>query len=149
MHQRIFTRQSFGFLGSFFVSACCLGAAPVIAATAATVGLGAVRHVFNIYVLGPLMTLSVGWIVWNLRIQGRALAGRAHRYPPFWIGLAGGITAWVGVVLPHVVHGTKSLGSSMIYIGMAVLVVGSIKGLFDQYRRHRDIAEPLREKGVR
>ncbi len=141
MHQRIFTRQSFGFLGSFFVSACCLGAAPIIAATAATFGLGAIRHAFNIYVLAPLMTLSVAWIVWNLHIQGRALVGRARRYPPFWIGLAGGTVAWVGVILPHIVHSTKPLGSLMIYIGMAILIAGSIKGLFDQYRQRHVAAE--------
>ncbi|GEM_PF-1652898 len=148
MQQRIFTRQSFGFLGSFFVSACCLGAGPIIAATAATFGLGAIRHLFSIYVLGPLMTLSVAWIVWNLHIQGRVLAGHARRYPPFWIGLAGGVVAWVGVMLPHIIHGTKSLGSLMIYIGMAVLIAGSAKGLFDQYRQHRYVIEPQCKKGV-
>ena len=146
MHQRIFARQSLGFLGTLFVSACCLGAAPLIAATASIVGLGAVRHVFNIYALGPLMTLSVAWIVWNLRIQGRALAGQARRYPPFWIGLVGGIVAWMGVVLPHIVHGTKALGSPMIYIGMAILIVGSIKGLLDQYHQRHCITDLPRER---
>ncbi len=146
MYKSLFARQSLGFLGTFFVSACCLGAAPIIAATASVVGLGAIRHTFNIYVLGPLMTLSVAWVVWNLRIQGRALVGRARRYPPFWLGLVGGVVALTGVVLPHIVHGTKSLGDLMIYAGMAILIIGSAKGLFDQYRQHRCNTETTMRK---
>lgn len=129
------SRQSLGLVGTLFVSACCLGAAPIIAATAATVGLGAVQHVFNIYVLGPLMTLSVVWIGWNLAVQGRALAGAARHYIMFWIGLAGGVIAWVGVILPPVVHGTRHLGTVLIIVGMVVLIGASVKALLDQRRR--------------
>lgn len=132
---RYFSRQSFGLIGTLFVSACCLGAAPIIAATAAIVGLGAIRHVFNIYVLGPLMTLSVAWIGWNLAVQGRALVGAARRYVVFWVGLAGGVLAWLGVILPHVVHGTSRLGTALIIVGMLVLIGASVNGLLDQRRR--------------
>lgn len=132
---KYFSRQSLGLIGTLFVSVCCLGAAPIIAATAATVGLGAIRHVFNIYVLGPLMTLSVVWIGWNLAVQGRALAGAARRYVVFWVGLAGGVLAWLGVILPHAVHGTGRLGTALIIIGMVVLIGASIKALMDQRRR--------------
>ena len=97
-----FGRQSFGLVGSLFVSACCLGAGPILAALAAAFGFSAFHSVLNIYVLAPLMTVSVLWMVWNLGIQGRAVAGAVSRYAPFWIGLAGGALAWVGVILPHV-----------------------------------------------
>lgn len=132
---KYFSRQSFGLLGTLFVSACCLGAAPIIAATAATVGLGVVRHVFNIYVLGPLMTLSVAWIAWNLARQGRVLSGTARRYAVFWVGLGGGAIAWAGVILPHVVSGSGRLGTVLILVGMLTLIGASAKSLLDQ-RRH-------------
>lgn len=138
---RYFSRQGFGLIGTLFVSACCLGAAPIIAATAATIGLGAVGHVFNIYVLGPLMTLSVVWICWNLAVQGRALAGTARRYAVFWIGLTGGVIAWVGVILPHVVHGTRHPGTVLIIVGMVVLIGSSVKALLDQ-RRRKVVSQP-------
>lgn len=142
------SRQSLGLVGTLFVSACCLGVAPIIAATAATVGLGAVRHVFNIYVLGPLMTLSVVWIGWNLAVQGRALTGTARRYAVFWVGLVGGAIAWIGVILPHVVHGTRHVGAALIVAGMLVLVGASIKGLLDQ-RRHKRVQPVASNRSVR
>ncbi len=136
---KYFSRQSWGLGGSLFVSACCLGAffgaVPIIIALAATVGLGAIRHVFSIYVLGPLMTLSVAWIAWNLAVQGRALTGAAHRYVVFWVGLGGGVLAWVGVILPKVVHGTNRLGTIFIIIGMLLLIAASVKALLDQRQR--------------
>lgn len=127
-----FSRQSFGLIGTLFVSACCLGAAPIIAATAATVGLGAIRHVFNIYVLGPLMTLSVLWIGWNLARQGKLLVGAARRYAVFWVGLAGGILAWLGVVLPPL--GMRHGGAVLILVGLSAIIAASVKGLWDQRR---------------
>lgn len=132
---KYFSRQSLGLVGTLFVSACCLGAAPIIAATAAIVGLGAIRHVFNIYALAPLMTLSVAWIAWNRAVQGRALTGAARRYAVFWVGLSGGVLAWVGVILPHVVHATRHTGTALIIVGMVVLIGASIKGLLDQRQR--------------
>ncbi len=129
---KYFSRQSWGLGGSLFVSACCLGAAPIIVALATTVGLGAIRHIFNIYVLGSLMTLSVAWVGWNLAVQGRALTGAARRYVVFWVGLGGGVLAWVGVILPKVVHGTGRLGTVLIIVGMLVLIGASVKALLDQ-----------------
>lgn len=130
-------RQSWGLLGSLFVSTCCLGGGPVLAGTAAAFGFGAFHDVLNIYVLGPLMTLSVLWITWNLRIQGRALAGQARHYAPFWFGLTGGVLAWAGVVLPHVVSGTHPLGTALIVIGMIPLGAATVWGLIDQRRPDR------------
>ncbi|WP_111748538.1 hypothetical protein [Salinisphaera orenii] len=127
-----FQRQSAGLVGSLFVSACCLGAGPILAALAAALGFSAFSSILNIYVLGPLMTLSVLWIVWNLHTQGHALRGAARRYAPFWVGLLGGGVAWVGVLLPPLVAGARSLGMALIIAGMAVLVAASIWSLVDQ-----------------
>ncbi len=132
---KYFSRQSWGLGGALFGSVCCIGAAPIIAALATTVGLGAFRHAFSIYVLGPLMTLSVAWVVWNLAVQGRALAGAARRYIVFWVGLGGGVLAWVGMILPMVVHGTGRLGTALIIVGMLVLIGASVKALLDQRQR--------------
>lgn len=124
-----FSRQSAGLVGSLFVSACCLGAGPVLAALAAALGFSAFHSILNIYVLGPLMTLSVLWIVWNLGLRGRTLAGSAWTYLPFWSGLIGGALAWVGVVLPHIVTSTRSTGTVLIIVGMVVLVGSSVWSL--------------------
>ncbi|WP_111747165.1 hypothetical protein [Salinisphaera orenii] len=131
-----FGRQSFGLVGSLFVSACCLGAGPILAALAAALGFSAFHSVLNIYVLGPLMTVSVLWMVWNLGIQGRALAGAVARYAPFWMGLVGGALAWMGVILPHVLMGTRPAGTALIIVGMALLVGASVWSLIDQRRRY-------------
>lgn len=134
-------RQSPGLIGSLFVSACCLGGGPILAATAAALGFGAMHSILNIYVLGPLMSASVLWLVWNLQRQGRALAGAAHRYPAFWAGLAGGLLAWVGVILPHAVAGTRHAGTILIIAGMAALLAATVWSLVDQRRS----TLPLRE----
>ncbi|HEX8726491.1 MAG TPA: hypothetical protein VF737_13970 [Gemmatimonadaceae bacterium] len=125
-------RQSVGLIGTLFVSACCLGAAPIVIAAASVVGLGAVRHAMNVYVLGPLMTLSVLWIGWNLAVQGRALAGRASRYAVFWAGIVGGTLAWAGVLLPHIVRGTGRPADVLIVVGMVTLIGASLKGVMGQ-----------------
>ena len=128
------TRHTAGLLGAVFVSTCCLGAAPLIVSAAAVVGLGSVRHVFNIYVLGPLMTLSVAWIAWNLARQARALNVAARRYLPFWGGFLGGLLGWAGVVLPHLISGTREAGMALILAGLPLIVSASAKGLWDQRR---------------
>jgi len=86
------------------------------------------------------MTLSVLWIVWNLRTQGRALAGSAWAYLPFWSGLAGGALAWVGVLLPHMVTGTRRAGTALIIVGMVALIGALVWSLIDQRRRSLDSA---------
>ena len=134
--------QSFGLIGSLFVSACCLGGGPILAALAATLGFSAFHSILNIYVLGPVMTVSVLWVAWNLGVQGRALAGAAWRYPLFWAGLTGGLLAWAGVVLPHLVAGTRPAGTGMIIIGMLLLVGASGWSLVDQRRRHTASSRP-------
>lgn len=128
--------QSFGLIGSLFVSTCCLGGGPILAALAATLGFSAFHSILNIYVLGPVMTVSVLWVAWNLGVQGRALAGAAWRYPPLWAGVSGGALAWAGVVLPHLVLGTHLTGTVMIIIGMLWLAGASAWNLVDQ-RRHK------------
>lgn len=127
-------RQAIGVFAALFVSSCCLGAAPLIVSAAAVVGLGAVRHVFNIYVLGPVMTLSVAWIAWNMARQARVLAVAARYYPPFWGGVLGGLLSWTGVVLPHVVGGAREIGTALILLGLPLIVAASAKGLWDQRR---------------
>lgn len=138
------SRQTVGVFGALFVSACCLGAAPVIVSAAAVVGLGAVRHVFNIFVLGPLMTLSVGWIAWNLARQARARSRSVWRYPAFWIGLVGGLLSWAGVILPHVIHGTREAGTALILMGLPLVVAASVKSVWDQRRASGPIKRQIR-----
>ena len=121
-----------GFAGSLFVTVCCLGAGPIIAATATALGLSLLKPVFSIYVLGPLMIASVAWVVWNLVIQARALGRVLEGYLPFWLATGGGVIAIVGVFLPPLIHGTRGLSSVLIVIGMAALVAGSVLGLSDQ-----------------
>lgn len=128
-------RQSWGLIGSLFVSSCCLGAGPIIAATAASIGFGALKSVFNIFVLAPLMVLSVGWVSWNIARQAAGLGVPAHRYAPFWLALGGGLIATIGVLLPHLIHGTRIIGTALIIVGMIVLLTGSIAGIVDQRRR--------------
>lgn len=126
--------QIWGLVGSLFVSACRLGATPIIIATAAALGVGALKSVFNVYVLGPLMIASVGWVVWNMKIQAEALGVLASAYVPFWLALGGGIFACIGVVLPNVSKGTGPIGMTLIVIGMLTLLAGSTRGLIDQRR---------------
>jgi len=136
-----FGRQSPGLIGSLFVSACCLGGGPILAATAAALGFGAMHSILNIYVLGPLMTISVLWLVWNLQRQGRVLAGAARDYPAFWAGLAGGLLAWVGVILPHVAAGSRHAGMMLIIAGTVVLIAASAWSLVDQRRSPVSVRE--------
>ena len=124
--------QSWGLAGSLFVSACCLGAGPIIAATAAALGFSLLKPIFSIYVLGPLMIASVAWVVWNLTIEARALGRAFQEYWPFWLALVGGGVGIVGVFLPHIVHGTGAFGSLLIVIGMGTLLTGSVRALLDQ-----------------
>lgn len=124
--------QSWGLAGSLFVSVCCLGAGPIIAATATALGLSLLKPIFSIYVLGPLMIASVAWVVWNLTIQARALGRAFQDYFSFWLTLGGGAIATVGVFLPHLAHGTGAFGSVLIVIGMGALVAGSVGALLDQ-----------------
>lgn len=126
--------QIWGLVGSLFVSACCLGAAPIIVATATALGVGALESVFSVYVLGPLMIVSVGWVVWNMKIQAAALGILPTAYVPFWLALGGGIVACIGVLLPNFSTGTGSLGMVLIVFGMLTLLGGSTRSLIDQRR---------------
>jgi len=137
-------RQAAGLAGALFVSTCCLGAAPLIVSAASVVGLGAVRHLFNIYVLGPLMTLSVAWIAWNLARQARTLDVAPVRHLPFWIGVLGGLLGWAGVLLPHVVGGTRAAGTTLILAGLPLIVAATLKGVRDQRRARADAERALR-----
>lgn len=140
-------RQSWGLIGSLFVSSCCLGAGPIIAAAAASVGLGALKSVFNIFVLAPLMVLSVAWVSWNMARQAKGLTVPVRQYGPFWLAVGGGTTATIGVVLPHVIHGTGIAGTTLIVVGMIVLLMGSVAGIADQRRRTRHVAAHGKEGG--
>jgi hypothetical protein len=87
--------QIWGLAGSLFVSACCLGAAPIVVATATALGVGSLKSVFDVYTLGALMVASVGWVVWNMKIQAEALGLPPTAYAPFGLTLGGGIAAFI------------------------------------------------------
>lgn len=131
------SRHAVGILGALFVSTCCLGAAPVLVSAATVVGLGAVSDIFNIFVLGPIMTISVAWIAWNLARQGTVLTGAAWRYLSFWIGFVGGLLSWTGVLLPHIFDGTRGVGIALIVVGLPLIFIASLKSLWDQ--RHASV----------
>lgn len=131
------TRQGWGLVGALLVSGCCLGGGPILAATAAALGLGSLHSILNIGILGPVMIVSVAWVCWNLARQARALGRRAPVYAPFVLALGGGVTAVIGVWLPHLLAGTGPAKVPLIAAGTAVLLAGSLAALLDQRRQRR------------
>lgn len=108
-------KQFSGLLGAGFAAACCLGVSAVLAAAGA-VGLGFLIH--DVY-LFPIFVGFVGFSLWLLY-----RAARAHgQMKPFWLALAGGLTAAVGLWL--LVTGTYPL-SMAIYLGLGALLIGSV-----------------------
>lgn len=131
----IFLRQSAGLVGSLFVSTCCLGGGPILAALATSLGFSAFHSILNIYVLGPLMTASILWIILNIYNQGQKLIGNAWTYIPFWSGVIGGALAWLGIILPYLVVNMHIFKTVLIIIGMALLFASSIWNLIDQHHQ--------------
>ena len=122
-----------GWIGTLFVSACCLGAGPLLASTAAAMGAAWLASVFNIYVLGPLVVVSVVWTSANTWRWARVVHGAAARAPSFWLTTLGGVVVVAGVFLPPLVH-ARQAGVTAIYLGLVVMIAGTVWSLLDQRR---------------
>ena len=108
-------KQFSGLLGAGIAAACCLGVSALLTAVGA-VGLGFLIHDAYLF---PLFVGFVGFSLWLL-----FRAARAHgRMAPFWLALAGSITAAAGLWL--LVTGTYPL-SAAIYLGLGALLIGSV-----------------------
>jgi len=116
-------KQFSGLLGAGFAAACCLGVSAVLAAAGA-VGLGFLIHDAYLF---PLFVGFVGFSLWWLY-----RAARTHgQMAPFWLALAGGLTAAAGLWL--LVTGTYPL-SAAIYLGLGALLIGSVWDFFNARR---------------
>lgn len=102
-------------IGASIAAACCLGISAVLAAVGA-VGLGFLVHDAYLF---PIFVGFVGFSLWLLYRSAKSHGAMA----PFWLGLAGGLFGAVGLWL--LVTGIYPLNGS-VYIGLAVLVAGSI-----------------------
>jgi len=101
-------KQLSAWAGSVFAAACCLGIPAVVGALGA-VGLG---FLINDFILFPLFFGLIGFTLWMLYRSSR----RHALMTPFWVGLAGGGIAAVGLFLhPWVV-----------WMGLGSLLVGSV-----------------------
>lgn len=123
-----------GWAGTLFVSACCLGAGPLLASAAVASGAGFLAAIFNIYVLGPLVVLSVAWTIFNAARWSRLARGSAHLAPAFWLTALGGVAMVAGVFLPPLA-GVRAAGAAAIYAGMAVMLVGTLWNALDCRKR--------------
>jgi len=128
-----FKRMIPGWAGTLFVSACCLGAGPFLASAAAATGAAWLASLFNIYVLGPLVIVSVAWTSVNAWRWAQILHGTARRSPAFWLTVLGGLAVVLGVFLPPLA-GVGRAGAAGIYLGLATLVAGTAWSLVDQRR---------------
>ena len=116
-------KQFSGLLAAGFAAACCLGVSAVLAAAGA-VGLGFLIHDAYLF---PLFVGFVGFSLWLLY-----RAARTHgQLAPFWLALAGGLTAAAGLWL--LVTGTYPL-SAAIYLGLGALLIGSVWDFFNARR---------------
>lgn len=116
-------KQFSGLLGAGFAAACCLGVSAVLAAAGA-VGLGFLIH--DVY-LFPLFVGFVGFSLWWLY----SAAHPRGQMAPFWLALAGGLTAAAGLWL--LVTGTYPL-SAAIYLGLGAFLIGSLWDFFNARR---------------
>ena len=80
------------------------------------------------------MVISVVWVSWTLARQAKELGITVRRYAPFWLAAVGGSIATIGVLLPHVDHGTRPIGTTLIIIGMIILLTGSVASIVRQRR---------------
>lgn len=110
-------QQIASLFGTGFAAACCLG---VTAALSALTAIGA-GFLINDAVLIPAFLALVGLSLWLLY-----RSARAHRnLRPFWLGLAGGIVAFVGLWLAPVV----------VIAGLGACVAASLWDFFGARRR--------------
>lgn len=127
-----------GWAGTLFVSACCLGAGPLLASAAIASGAGFLAPIFSIYVLGPLVIVSVAWTIINSWRWSRALTGAPNHHPPLWFSVAGGLLVVVGVFLPPLT-GARTVATVAIYLGIAGMILGAILNLVEQRQRARGV----------
>lgn len=130
-------RQLPGWAGTIFVGACCLGVGPLLASAAVASGVGFLALIFSIYILGPLVILSVAWVLWNTYQRALALGKTAAGYPALWLTVVGGLAVVAGVFLPPVT-GAKAAGATALYVGLVVLIAGSVWSALD---RRKNISE--------
>lgn len=102
-------------LGAGIAAACCLGL-PVVLSALGAVGLGFLIH--DAYLL-PIFVGFVGLSLWLLLRSARG----HNQLGPFWLSLAGGITA--SVALWFLVTGIYPV-NWLIYASLAVLITGSL-----------------------
>lgn len=123
--------QTPGWIGTLFVSACCLGAGPLLASAAVASGAGFLASIFNIFVLGPLVIVSVAWTIFNAQRWARASRGAARFSAAFWLTAAGGIFVVAGVFLPPLA-GARTAAGAAIYIGLSAMLAGTIWNAVDR-----------------
>lgn len=109
-----FFKQLGSLLGAGVAAACCLGV-PLVLSTLGAVGLGFIIH--DAY----LLPLFVGFVALSLWTLHRSASRRG--LAPFWLALAGGVAASIGLWL--LVTGTYP-HSWPLYAGLSLLVSGSI-----------------------
>ena len=108
-------KQFAGLIGAGIAAACCLGISVVLSAVGAA-GLGFLVHDPYLF---PIFVAFVAFSLWTLY-----RSARSHRnLAPFWLSLAGGGISIIGLWL--LVTGLYA-ASWAIYVGLAVLVAGSI-----------------------
>ncbi|MGQ0752120.1 MAG: MerC domain-containing protein [Betaproteobacteria bacterium] len=101
-------KQFSAWTGSVFTAACCLGVPAVVGALGA-VGL---EFLINDFILFPLFFGLVGFTLWTLY-----RSTRAHAFmTPFWLGLAGGCIAAVGLFMHP----------WLVWTGLGTLLAGSV-----------------------
>ena len=119
-----FFKQFGSLLGAGVAAACCLGV-PLVLSTLGAVGLGFIVH--DAYLL-PLFVGFVALSVWTLYRS----ASRRARLEPFWLALAGGVAASIGLWL--LVTG-KYPHSWPLYAGLVLLVSGSVLDVINGRRK--------------
>jgi len=101
--------------GALVAAACCLGIPAILVALGAA-GLGFIVH--DAYLV-PLYAAFAGLSLWLLNRSARSRGALG----PFWLSLAGGIFG--GIALWFMVTGLYARPSA-VYLGLAVLVAGSL-----------------------
>ena len=101
-------KQLSAWAGSVFAAACCLGISAVVGALGA-MGLG---FLINDFILFPLFFGFTGFTLWTLYRSTR----RHASITPFWVGLAGGGIAGVGL-FAH---------PWLVWMGLGILLAASV-----------------------